>query len=71
MSVDQGWKTFSAYHVESRFWQRIMCTRKNLLERADGVFQRDEATFVTGEDLSNLERLRHETLDLAGTFDLD
>ncbi len=48
-----------------------MCTRKNLLERADGFFQRDETTFVTGEDLSNLERLRHETLDLAGTFNLD
>ncbi len=43
---------------------------KDFTERADGVLQWNELAFVTSEDLGDLERLRHETLNLASTFDL-
>jgi hypothetical protein len=46
-----------AYHVECRLGQVIVCTRKNLLERADSVLQRHELAFVTREDLCDLEGL--------------
>lgn len=41
-----------------------MGTGKDLLERR-------KFTFVTSEDLGDLERLRYETLDLTGTLDLE
>jgi hypothetical protein len=59
-----------AYHVECRLRQVIVCTRKNLPERADGVLQGYELAFVTREDLCDLEGLRHETLNLTSTLDL-
>ena len=46
-----------------------MLSGKDLLEGADGVLERDKLALITSEDLSDLERLRHETLDLAGTLD--
>ena len=46
-----------------------MLTVEDLLEGSDGVLQRHKLALVTGEDLRDLEGLRHETLDLAGTFD--
>ena len=57
-------------HVESRLGKRVVCTRENFLERADCVLERHEFAFVASEDLGDLERLGHETLDLASTFDL-
>ena len=48
-----------------------MGTREDLLERADGVLERDKLALVTSEDLGDLERLRHETLDLTSTLDLN
>ena len=47
-----------------------MGTSENLLERPNGILEGHKSTFETGEDLGDLERLRHETLDLTGTFDL-
>ena len=47
-----------------------MGTGENLLEGTHGVFQRHEFTFITSENLGDLERLRHETLDFTGTLDL-
>ena len=47
-----------------------MGTGENLLKGTHGVFQRHEFTFVTSEDLGDLERLRHETLDFTSTLDL-
>lgn len=46
-----------------------MLASEDLLEGADGVLELDELALVTGEDLSDLEGLRHETLDLACTLD--
>lgn len=48
-----------------------MGARENFTERAHGVLQWHELAFITSEDLGDLERLRHETLDLTGTFDLN
>ena len=56
-------------HVERRLRQRIMQARDDLPERADGVLQRDELSLVASENLSDLERLRHETLDLTRALD--
>ncbi len=47
-----------------------MLSSNDLLEGTDGVLQRNELALVTGEDLGDLERLRHEALNLTGTFDL-
>lgn len=47
-----------------------MQTRDNLFEGANGILQRHKLALVTSEDLCDLERLRHETLDLARAFDL-
>ena len=57
-------------HVESRLRKRVVLTRDDLLEGADRVLEWDELALVTGEDLCDLERLRHETLDLTSTLDL-
>lgn len=46
-----------------------MGTRQDLLERADGVLEGNKTTLDTSEDLGDLERLRHETLDLTSTLD--
>ena len=42
----------------------------DLLEGADSVLQRNELALVTSEDLCDLERLRHETLNLTRALDL-
>jgi len=34
-----------------------MGTRKDLLERADGILERNKLAFITREDLGNLEGL--------------
>ena len=47
-----------------------MGTGENLLKGTHGVFQRHEFTFITSENLGDLERLRHETLDFTSTLDL-
>ena len=47
-----------------------MGTRENLLEGTHSVFQRDEFTLITSEDLGDLERLRHETLNFTSTLNL-
>ena len=57
-------------HVESRLRKRVVLTRDDLLEGPDGILKGNELTLVTSEDLGDLERLRHEPLDLTGTFDL-
>ena len=57
-------------HVESRFREVVVFASDDFLEGTDGVLEGDELAFETGENLSDLERLGHETLDFAGTFDL-
>ena len=47
-----------------------MCTAQDLLEGTNGVLQRHKLALVTSEDLGDLERLRHETLDFTSTLDL-
>ena len=47
-----------------------MCARENFLERSNSVLQGNKFTLITGENLCDLERLRHETLDLTRTLDL-
>lgn len=46
-----------------------MMTIENFLEGADCILQWYKLALITGEDLGDLERLRHETLDFTGTFD--
>lgn len=43
----------------------IQFTIQNHVESLDGIFQRDELAWSTSEDLSDLERLTQETLDLS------
>ena len=57
-------------HVEGGLRKVVVSTRENLLEGADGVLEGDELALITSEDLGDLERLRHETLDLTSTLDL-
>ena len=59
-----------ASHVERGLRERVVLSRDDLSEGADGVLERDELALVTSEDLCDLERLRHETLDLTCTLDL-
>lgn len=47
-----------------------MCAREDLLERANGILERNELALITSEDLGDLEGLRHETLNLTGTLNL-
>ena len=47
-----------------------MHTREDLLEGTNRLLQRNELALETSEDLRDLERLRHETLDLTSTLDL-
>jgi hypothetical protein len=42
----------------------------NFLEGADGILEGHELALVTGEDLGNLEGLRHEPLNFASPLDL-
>jgi peptide chain release factor 1 len=56
-------------HVESGLGKVIVLALKDLLERADGVLQRNETTLDTSEDLSNSEGLGKESLNLTGTLD--
>jgi hypothetical protein len=50
--------------------ERVVVTSKDLLERPDCVLEGDKPAIETGEDLGNLVRLRHETLDFTGTLNL-
>jgi hypothetical protein len=47
-----------------------MLTRENFLEGTDRFLEWNELALETSENLGNLERLRHETLDLTSTLDL-
>lgn len=57
-------------HVEGRLWETVVRTRKDLLEGSDGIFKGNELALIASEDLGNLERLGHETLDLTSTLNL-
>lgn len=46
-----------------------MLAGKDLTACADGVLERDKLALDTSEDLSDSERLAHETLKLTGTLD--
>ena len=59
-----------ADHVEGGLGERVVRAGEDLLEGADGVLERHELALEASEDLRDRERLRHETLDLTGTFDL-
>ena len=48
-----------------------MGASEDLLKGADGILEGDELALITSEDLGNLEGLRHETLDLTSTLDLN
>ena len=48
-----------------------MLARQDLLEGADGLLQGNELALETSEDLCDLEGLRHESLDLTSTLDLN
>ena len=60
-----------ARHIECRFGERVVSTRENLPEGPNCVLQWDKLALVASEDLSNLERLRYEMLNLAGTLSLE
>jgi hypothetical protein len=47
-----------------------MSAGENLLEGTDSVLEGDELALITGKDLGDSERLRHETLDFTSTLDL-
>ena len=47
-----------------------MLASQDLLEGADALLERHELALETSEDLGDLERLRHETLDLTRALDL-
>ena len=59
-----------ADHVEGRLGERIVVAGEDLLERADGLLEGHELALEAGEDLRDLEGLRHEALDLTRTLDL-
>ena len=56
-------------HVESTFWKIVVFSSDNRLESTDSVDETDELSGGTGENLSNVEWLRHELLDLTCTSD--
>ena len=56
-------------HVKGTLGELIMLTVDDLLETLDGVLETDELTGGTGEDLSDVEGLRHELLDLTRSGD--
>ena len=58
------------YHIERGLREVIVLALDDLLEGTDGILQWDELALITSEDLGDLERLRHETLDLTSTLDL-
>src|SRR6185312_6708286 len=55
-----------ADHVERRFRQMVVLAFAETAEALDGVGEVDEFAGRTGEDFSDVERLRQEALDLAG-----
>ncbi|XP_037510918.1 ATP synthase subunit beta, mitochondrial [Rhipicephalus sanguineus] len=55
-----------AHHVECDFGQVVHLTVQDLLEASDGVVDRYELARLACEHFGHLERLREETLDLAG-----
>src|SRR5580704_15827912 len=55
-----------ADHVEGSFGQVIVFAFAEIAEALDGVGEIDELAGRAGEDFGNVERLRQESLDLAG-----
>src|SRR5438552_17801234 len=55
-----------ADHIEGGFRQVIVLAFADRAEALDGVGEIDELAGRTGEDFSDVERLRQEALDLAG-----
>src|SRR3977135_942446 len=60
-----------ADHVEGRFRQMIVLAFADRAEALDGIGEVDELARRSREDFGNKERLRQETLDLAGAGDRD
>src|SRR5690606_38766369 len=58
-----------ADHVERRFRQMIVLALAKVAEPLDGVGEIDELAGRAGEHFGDMERLRQETLDLAGARD--
>uniref|UniRef100_A0A182P1D5 Prokaryotic-type class I peptide chain release factors domain-containing protein n=1 Tax=Anopheles epiroticus TaxID=199890 RepID=A0A182P1D5_9DIPT len=58
-----------ADHVEGNLRQMVQLTVQDLGEALDGFLQRHQFAGMASEHLSDLERLRQETLDLAGAGD--
>ena len=54
-------------HIERRLGQTVELAGQDLLETLDGVLKLHETTTTASEHLSDVERLGHETLGLAGT----
>src|SRR6266568_5193493 len=59
----------AADHVEGLLGELVVPALHDLLEAADRVLQLDVLALVAGELLRDVERLREEALDLAGTGD--
>src|ERR1700761_5775254 len=56
-----------AYHVEGGFREMVVFAFAEVAEALDGVGEVDELAGRTGEDFGDVERLRQEAFDLAGT----
>ena len=54
-------------HIERRLGQTVELAGQDLLETLDGILELHETTTTASEHLSDVERLGHETLGLAGT----
>lgn len=55
-------------HVERVLRDVVVLTVEDLLESVDGLLEGDKSTLNTGEDLSDSERLRHESLVISVSF---
>lgn len=55
-------------HVERVLRDVVMLTVEDLLESVDSLLEGDKSTLNTGEDLSDSERLRHESLIISVSF---
>merc|ERR1719183_287974 len=59
----------SSNHVEGNFWEVVVISIDDFLETLDGVFQGNKLSCGSDENLSDVERLGHELLNLSGTAD--
>mmetsp|Transcript_20622 Transcript_20622/g.35423 ORF Transcript_20622/g.35423 Transcript_20622/m.35423 type:complete len:548 (+) Transcript_20622:132-1775(+) len=54
------------HHVEGTLWKIVIASADNLLESLDGILKAHELSSGTSENLSNMEWLTHELLNLTG-----